>query len=277
MIKKISISGFAVVASLILLSAINKPESSGAPSASTGAPGEQTCAMSTCHDDNSVNSGTAQLSIEIPATIKAGEDATIKIKIKDAGKTRFGFQVTALNDANKKVGEFIITDSERTQTLGGNTSFPDRQYLTYTYYGTLDNDGEAEWEAKWKTETKGNVTFYVAGISANNDGQDKGDFVYTTTKSITVSEASKTEKISYSKAVDLTITKTKLSIINPYFNAIKSISLTDINGKSILFETLNNADANTEISIPELNNQIVVATIETATGTITKKLFVTND
>lgn len=277
MIKKISIPGFAVMASLILLSAINKPNSSGAPSASTGAPGEQTCAMSSCHDDNSVNSGTAKLSIEIPPTIIAGEDATIKIKIKDAGKTRFGFQVTALNDANVKVGEFSITDSVRTQTLGGNTSFPDRQYLTYTYYGTLDADGEAEWEAKWKTTLKGNVTFYVAGISANNDGQDKGDFVYTTTKSITVSEASKTEKIDYSKALDVIISKSELTIINPYFNYIKTISLTDVNGKSVLYKTLNTASANTKISIPEMNSGIIIATIETTTGTITKKLFITHD
>ena len=55
MIKKLSLSGFGLVATFILISAINKPTSSGAPSASTGGGGEQTCAMSTCHDDNSIN------------------------------------------------------------------------------------------------------------------------------------------------------------------------------------------------------------------------------
>lgn len=277
MIKKISISGFVIVASLIMISTINKQTSSGAPSASSGAPGEQTCAMTTCHDDNSLNTGTAQLSIDLPGTMKVGEPATIKIKIKDPGRVRFGFQVTVLDDANKKVGEFIIIDSVRTQTIEGNTNFPDRSYLTYTYYGTLDNDGEAEWEAVWKPTTKGKVTFYVAGISANNDGQDKGDYVYTTSKSATISEPSKTKKISYANDIELTISNHALSILNPYYNFIKTISLTDISGKMILTKILKNSDAKNEINLSEVSEGVVIATLQTSTGTITKKLFITYD
>lgn len=277
MIKKLSLSGFGLVATFILISAINKPTSSGAPSASTGGGGEQTCAMSTCHDDNSINSGTAQLSVEIADMVKVGEDATIKVKIKDAGKTRFGFQVTALDESNTKVGEFIISDNERTQILGGNNSFPNRQYLTYTYLGTIDTDGEAEWEAKWKSTIKGKVTFYVAGISANNDGQDKGDFTYTTSKSITVAEASKITKITNSKEVTFNLSNSLLIITNPYFNYIKTITITDIQGKILFTKTINNADASTKIKLPELSTGVVIATIQTSTGILTKKLFATHD
>lgn len=277
MIKKISLSGFGLVATFILISAINKPTSSGAPSASTGGGGEQTCAMSTCHDDNSINSGTAQLSVEIADMVKVGEDATIKVKIKDVGKTRFGFQVTALDESNNKVGEFIITDTERTQILGGNNSFPNRQYLTYTYLGTIATDGEAEWEAKWKSTTKGKVTFYVAGIAANNDGQDKGDFTYTTSKSITVAEASKITKVSYSKDISLSLTNSLLTLGNPYYNFIKTLTLTDINGKTLFTKTINTADANVILKLPELSTGVVIATLQTTTGTLTKKLFATHD
>jgi len=277
MIKKLSLSGFGLMATFILLSAINKPSSSGAPSASTGGGGEQTCAMSTCHDDNSPNSGTAQLSVEIPDVAIVGGEIPIKVKIKDAGKIRFGFQVTALDESNNKVGEFIITDTERTQVLGGNNSFPDRQYLTYTYLGTIDTDGEAEWEAKWKSTTKGKITFYVAGISANNDGQDKGDYTYTTSKSIYVGGNLKITKINYSNNINFKLTNSFLTLTNPYFNYIKTLTVTDVNGKTIFTKTLNTADANLEIKLPELTTGIVIATLKTNTGTITKKLFATHD
>lgn len=283
MIKKISLSGFGLIAIFILISAINKPASSGAPSASTGGGGEQTCAMSNCHDDNSLNSGTAKLTVEVG---EFGSNKTkgfpLKIKITDAGKVRFGFQVTALDANNKKIGQFIITDIDRTQTLGGNNSFPDRQYLTYTYLGTLANNGEAIWEANWAPDdldlTKpGKVWFYVAALSGNNDGQDKGDFTYTTSATKSWETTLKNDKLKPESNIRLSLVKSDLTIVNSQLKYIKTISLTDIFGKLILTKTINSTDETTEIKLPELTTGVVIATIETSSGTITKKLFVSHD
>ncbi len=282
MIKKISISGFAAAALFIMISAVNKPVSSGAPSSSTGAPDEQTCGMTTCHDDNSMNSGTANLTIEVG---KFGdnqyEGLPIKIKISDPGKIRFGFQVTALNESNKKVGQFVITDSLRTQIIGGKVSLPDRDYLTYTYFGTLsDKAGVTEWESNWKptgTDKTGKVTFYVAAIAANNDGEDKGDFVYTTKASTAWENTLNTNKLMPVSNINVILSITGLTILNPHNSYIKTISISDNTGKLILTKNLKNSDSETQISLPEKASGIIIVTIQTASETITKKLFASHD
>lgn len=279
MIKKILLSGFSLAITFILVSAINKPNSGGAPSASTGAPSEQTCAMSTCHDDNGVNIGTAKLSIEAPDSIGLNEEVTLKVSLEDVDKIRFGFQVTALDQNNKMVGEFIVTDDERTQVLGDNSNFPDRKYLTYTYMGTLSKAGGAQWEAKWKpTNYTGKVTFYVAGISANNNGNDKGDFTYTTSKAVKVGSfsARNSEKI-HQESVRVSISNQELTISNPNFANIKNISITDINGKVILNQEVNQSNAYSTLVLPEFTKGILIVNLITTTGKITQKLFATHD
>ncbi|MFM9945561.1 MAG: choice-of-anchor V domain-containing protein, partial [Bacteroidia bacterium] len=256
MIKKILISGFAVATTLIMISAINKQTSTGAPSASTGAPDEQTCTMSGCHDDNTLNSGTAKLTVEVG---KFGANKTkglpIKIKMADAGKIRFGFQVTALDANNKKIGQFIVTDSIKTQVIGEKVGIANREYLTYTYYGTMGSkSGELEWEANWAPDeldlTKpGKVWFYVAALAANNDGQDKGDFTYTTTATASWETTLKKADLKRESNISVSIAQSELTIQNPQFNFIKTISITDISGKLILAKILKSTDKNTNITL----------------------------
>jgi len=279
MIKKTVVSGFVLIISLVMISAIQKPLSGGAPSASSGAPDEQTCAMTTCHDDNSLNSGTAMLKIEIPEIVNEGENVPVKILISDIGKVRFGFQVTALDDMNKKVGEFILTDSVRTQIIGGSNTLPEREYLTYTYNGTqVQKTGYTEWNGEWKSPLKkGKVTFYVAAVSANNDGEDKGDMVYTTSKNLVVSHTTNTKTIHNLKDIGLSVQGLHLTITNPHYNFINTISIVDMEGKTILNKSVKNADSKMFIELPEMASGIVVVTLHNTTGFTTKKIFINND
>ncbi len=174
------------VAIIIAFAATPGRSSSGAPPSHTGAPGEKTCATSGCHDDNPINKGTASLSIEIDKGIKkyvAGRTYPIKIKITDVDKQRFGFQILALNEKTKSnVGEFVIKDSIRTQTVKNAYELGDRNYVTYTFNGTdAVSKGVGEWIVNWTAPNDINepVTFYVAAVSANDDMSDKGDKVYT--------------------------------------------------------------------------------------------------
>lgn len=272
---------FGGLALLVLLSAINKPYSSGAPSASTGAPAEQTCAMSGCHDDHGLNSGLAKLSIEVG---KFGDNNNnglpLTVKISDAQKIRFGFQVTALDEFNNKIGAFIVTDSSRTQKLGPKNDLPNREYLTYTYYGTLGTKvGESEWTMNWMpTENKpGKVTFYVAALSADNDGSDQGDYTYTA-KASTSWETTLNHKIfKNSSPLDARLTQNQLSILNPQNTLIRRVTLGTINGTILIDKHLENNESHLNLPIQVLPIGIMIISLHTSEGIVTKKIFNTHD
>ncbi len=183
--KTFIVLSFAITL-LMAYAAVPGPSSSGAPASHTGAPGEKTCGAVGCHDDNVINEGTASVSIEVGDGIKkyeAGQTYPIKIRITDADKLRFGFQITALNaQTQTNVGNFTITDTKRTQIVKNAYQLKERQYATYTFNGTdAVTKGIGEWFVNWtapKNSTEP-VTFYVGAVSANDDMSDKGDKVYT--------------------------------------------------------------------------------------------------
>lgn len=178
-----------VIISLILvcvtiIAASPQRSSSGAPVSSTGAPNETTCAKSGCHDDNYVNAGKATLSLEIGDSIAnyvPGKTYLLKVKIAEKAVTRFGFQIVALNQNNVNAGKFQLTDKAKTQLISNNLELTDRQYVTYTFAGTDGVNGISEWTLNWTAPNTsiGPVTFYVAGVSADDDMSDQGDYVYT--------------------------------------------------------------------------------------------------
>ncbi len=190
--KKTAIVMFILALPVINMATRIERSSSGAPAAHTGAPGEVTCAVSGCHDDNTINAGTAQVNIEVGNNVQQytpGETYPVKIKITDAQIQRFGFQLVALYaQDNENAGAFAITDAIRTQTVNGLNTLLSRKYVTYTFRGTdAVITGVGEWVVNWTApaDAKGPVTFYVGAVSANDDMGDKGDYVYT--KSITIS------------------------------------------------------------------------------------------
>ncbi len=176
---------FGTVVVLVFIS------SSGAPIGSTGAHGELTCGKSGCHvglnGTANINTGIGELKINSAQNISnyiPGETYEITVSLKEEGVKRFGFSLTVLDSSNQKAGEIIITDSSRTQLYKGAREFSNREYATYRMAGTNPYDaGIGLWTFKWKAPEQhiGKITFYTAGISANNDGTDKGDRVYTQT------------------------------------------------------------------------------------------------
>jgi hypothetical protein len=186
MIKKTQILSILVLPIFLLVSATLQKSSSGAPASHTGAPEDKTCATAGCHDDNVLNSGTAQLSLSLGETVKAitpGQTYSLKFTIKDKNVSRFGFQLLALKEkTHENTGQFIITDSLKTQMIQNRYALKDRSYVTYTFNGTdAISTGYGEWTVNWiaPSDLDGPVTFYYAGVSANDDMSDKGDKTYT--------------------------------------------------------------------------------------------------
>ena len=172
---------------VMLLSFEQGINSNGAPIASTGAPSESTCAKSTCHNTYAVNSGDGLLDLQIAGnagnSYTPGATYRLTVSLNQSSINRFGFQLQALKNAdNTQAGTLVITDSLRTQTLAGGNEFTGRNYATYKYAGTEPyTNGLGQWSFDWIAPEAGagDVTFYYAGVAANNDGSDYGDLVYT--------------------------------------------------------------------------------------------------
>jgi len=183
--KRIILFSFLLLAVGFISFTYPNPKSTGAPASSTGAPGEVTCNTSGCHDDGVVNHGRGKLWLEIDELdyeINPGKVYNLTITISRSFTRRFGFELVALTEDGKQAGSFLLTDKSRTQLLTNDTELKDRMYLTYTYPGTqaLETD-LGQWTAQWQAPKKveGKITFYLAGVAANDDGSDKGDEVYT--------------------------------------------------------------------------------------------------
>lgn len=155
---------------------------SGAPPASTGAPQEKTCATSGCHSDKPLNNGPGNISINFNNGVlqyEPGKIYDIMVTLSQDSIKRFGFELVALKNANdSNTGEIIITDTDKMQIV----SAMGKKYITYKYPGTNPvSDGKGQWQFKWKApdNNEGPITFYTAGVAANNNAVQTGDDTYT--------------------------------------------------------------------------------------------------
>lgn len=157
--------------------------SSGPPDGHTGAPGELTCSASGCHT-GTVNSGPGRLIVEAPSVYEPGQtyQITVKHMTNDSSRRRWGFQLTALTTSNDPAGT-LASVSGLTQTLTGGPR-GDRQYIEHSIAGTFQGQtGGCMWTFNWTAPSTdvGPVVFYAAGNQANNDSNNTGDQIYTTT------------------------------------------------------------------------------------------------
>jgi hypothetical protein len=184
--KNLLVTCTSLFVAILLISATIRRSSSGAPASHTGGPGEKTCATAGCHDDTTPNVGSAQMSLQLgenETEIIPGHTYPVKITIIDPNVNRFGFQLMALESkTHKDMGAFELTDSARTQIVTNEYKLRDRKYVTYTFDGTdALTEGKGEWIVNWTapSDIKKGISFYLAGVSANDDMSDKGDKVYT--------------------------------------------------------------------------------------------------
>lgn len=152
------------------------------PEGRTGAPGEGNC--SSCH--GALNDGLATLTITgIPASYIPGTKYTVTVSLARAGKSRWGFELTSLFTTGNAMAGTLEATSNLTQILTKASKF----YVAHlsgsgadgTFSGTAN--GPVTWTFDWTAPAAGggSVTFYVAGLACDNDGQDSaGDLTYTT-------------------------------------------------------------------------------------------------
>ena len=180
--------GTALTASVvIMIAAIASVRAypKGAPPGSTGGFGEQTC--NECHDSYALNAGRAMglgdvVVTGFPQEYKAGQTYPIKVEItqqQDMGA--WGFQLaTRAKDTHAQAGILKPTNGN-TQIL----SLQNIDYITHTADGTFSNVFEFTWEAP--ANAVGDIVVNTAANAANGDASPVGDYIYSTSLSMSPS------------------------------------------------------------------------------------------
>lgn len=249
--KGISIAIVLALAGVQVVLTSGRMKTTGAHESSTGAPGEQTCAQSSCHTDASVNNGATVNTLTFgnnETAYELGKKYTVTINVKKAGISKFGFQVVPLDKANKYIGTLGIINSTRTKGQSGSGSVADRKYVTHKSAGTpAIAPGENEWDFYWTAPStdKGPVTFYYTTNCTNNNNQNTGDALYLS--------SSKIESPLSSSIIE----NTALNAWNVYWRAFK--------GQIILDYDLRNS-ANVELSLYDLQGKLIIQRTLTATN-----------
>ena len=176
---------FLSIVALITLAIVFYPQKeliskiNGSPGGKTGSPADGGSCIQ-CHDDFALNSGVGipNITSNIPSTgYVPGVTYTITSSIAEAGLVRFGFEVTAEDGLNNKVGTFFITNTTETKFANGTSNTA----VTHKQAGTSGINIKS-WDCDWEAPVSGTgpVTFYSACNAANDDGDDDDDYIYTT-------------------------------------------------------------------------------------------------
>jgi len=153
----------------------------GAPAGRSGEPPANITCTNGCHNSFALNSGIGMPSIstDIPeGGYTADSTYTITARIEQAGISRFGFQVVSVDaEVNEQIGTISLIDQTRTRLMFSAT----KTYVTHQSNST-DNANANSWAFNWTAPSTGarEVIFYGAFVAANANGNNKGDYVYTT-------------------------------------------------------------------------------------------------
>lgn len=180
-ISPIQVMGIIALGLSVALSTDLYSNLAGAPVARSGAPFENSCATSSCHS-GTLNSGPGGVTIESDAsgnTWVPGQTYNLTVTVTQTGIQRWGFEVLSGYSAiqNLSIGTTLLTNTNETQIK----TFSNKKYVTHRTNGSFGSTDLKVWNFQWEAPATdaGDVTFYVAGNAANNNGQRTGDQIYT--------------------------------------------------------------------------------------------------
>lgn len=145
------------------------------PTAKTGAPSESTCGSTAtgCHN-TTPNTGSGTLTVDFGGTTYSwGQVLTGTVTTSEAGKVKFGFEGTMLDNTNSAAGTWAIIDATTTTIQTGGS----RKYI-----GHKNASANNTWSFTWTAPNPatGPVTFYLASICGDGDDHSTNDHAYTT-------------------------------------------------------------------------------------------------
>lgn len=169
----IELAACLLVVSSCLLAFSNLP-----PTRSTGGFGESTCAA--CHTGAAVNTGSGTFRIEgLPAQYTPGATIPLTVTMAQTGQRRWGFELAArVRATGEQAGSFAVSSGELAVRVTTNV-----WYVAQTSSGRRDGvvNGPVSWTLNWTAPANavGEILFTAAGLAADGDGTERGDFTYT--------------------------------------------------------------------------------------------------
>ncbi|MBP7822022.1 MAG: T9SS type A sorting domain-containing protein [Saprospiraceae bacterium] len=253
-----------LLAGLILLRSSVTRDPSNPPTASTGAPGEQTCGKTNCHSGGSYQ-GTVTIT-GVPDTIELNTAYTITLK-QTSNAVKGGFELTCLDANNTKCGS-LGTGS------GCNVTGTTRQYVRQSSAKTLSN-GSASWTFQWTSPAtiSGNeATFYFSSLAANGNGNKSGDNVLLGTKTVVVAPVVNNDEIEATAYKIFPNPVSDVLLIELFDINNATCTLMDSKGSVVLKRDLTNSV--NAINIHELANGVYTAFIQDGKKTASKQFVV---
>jgi hypothetical protein len=147
--------------------------SGGPPDGKTGRPGEGTCAD--CHSGGIGAADSTEL-VGIPGSVYVpGSVYGLTLTVRQTGASRWGFELTVVDQTGTRAGQLMVTDPTNTQYSNSGPG-----YLKQTSAGTFrGNPGPVSWSFAWRAPSAGSgpVRFYWTYNAANNNGGTSGDIL----------------------------------------------------------------------------------------------------
>jgi len=162
--------------------------STGAPAGKTGSPGDNSATCGSCHATNAITNESISFETDFEGCESAfycinfnpcaeneagylpGHNYSITVNLQNAN-TKSGFEACFEDNLGNKVGTILLSDNQNTELVGGS------DYITHS------NSNNNSWTFDWTapSEPVGDITLYVACISANGNNNNSGDVLLTET------------------------------------------------------------------------------------------------
>lgn len=234
-----------------------------------------------CHAGNPLNASGGSVVINgLPANYTPGTQYSFSVTITHgaADRLRWGFSVKATGTNNNDAGTFSTVTPTNAAANGTELS---HFIAPSTAPGNTFTFNNLRWTAPSNPGAQEQtITFYAAGNAANANDDNSGDFIYTATRSITITPTSVTEVIPGVQQWKLINAQGSQNIIVQYkltAATIISFSLYDVSGKLLQSspqQKLPAGDHRQNITTEKLSSGIYIVEISTGKNRASQKVFV---
>jgi hypothetical protein len=249
------------------------------PQGHTGATTGVNCTTG-CHAGNPLNAtGGSVVVNNLPSNYNAGTTYpfTITVTHGAANRIRWGFSIRAVGTNNNDVGTFSTTNTNAAVN-GAELSHLNAPFAPTGNTFTFNN---LSWRAPTSpTAQEQTVTFYVAGNAANGNDDNSGDFIYTSTKTVTLTPTGVNELIpgvnkwkafNHPSASTITV---QYSLKESMVIGFTVIDATGKLVKSVLQKRLPAGDHQQIIETGKLPSGIYIVEMSSGRNRTTQKIFV---
>ncbi|MFM7080246.1 MAG: choice-of-anchor V domain-containing protein [Bacteroidota bacterium] len=250
-----------------------------------GSPGETTCNTSGCHTGNPLNASGGSIVIDAPGLANGqyfpGATYPINVTVSRSGAAIFGFGFEALRSSGANGGTLAITNATQTQLKNAVILGNSRTNVVHQLNAGVSSTGSKTFSFNWTAPVAGTgaVTFYAAGNATNGNGSTSGDFIYTT--SLSLSESATGINETDNNAISLSVFPNPVSdFVNIRYQSLNQrasiIRLISLDGKTVeVYSNDNNTNGLQTLTIPAPEKSgIYFIEVEVAGKTTVEKVVV---